>query len=346
MKSLLSGCLAALRGALRSRTLVLLLVAGAFGALAVSGARGYIAERVELERERLNPQRAMVDVVVAKRDLPPGAPVDPETMAVRSMPAEFAPGGAVRPDGFDHLAGARLAQPMRSGEPLLPGAMEQGRDGSFSTRIRQGIRAMTIQVDEVNSMSGMLQPGDRIDLLFTIRPPAVAGAPPADEVTAPLMQDLAVLATGSRVESTGEAAGAGRPFTSITVEVSPEQAQRLIVAQRSGRLTAMLRHPDDRAPMAVGALDVGTLLGIRRARRIDVPEPPRPELIVGGRGAPLRPADAAPVAANGLPVMTDPGGAVAALQAPLAAAQRAPGIEAAAAALPLVRAEPAPGASR
>ncbi|MFP5407050.1 MAG: hypothetical protein ACLGHY_12190, partial [Gammaproteobacteria bacterium] len=70
------------------------------------------------------------------------------------------------------------------------------------------------------------------------------------------------------------------------------QAQRLIVAQRSGRLTATLRHPDDRSPVRAAALDVGTLLGISRTQRAE-PVPHRgPELIVGGRGAPLRPVGA------------------------------------------------------
>src|SRR5690606_7652730 len=112
-------------------------------------------------RQRLNPPQTMIEVVVAKRDLPSGTSVDPETMAVRNMPAEFVPGGALRPEAFEQVTGARLSQPMRSGEPLLPALVEQARDGVFSTRIRPGIRAMTIQVDEVNSVSGMLQPGDR-----------------------------------------------------------------------------------------------------------------------------------------------------------------------------------------
>ncbi|MCM5572018.1 Flp pilus assembly protein CpaB [Burkholderiaceae bacterium FT117] len=301
---------------LRNRTLVLLLVAAAFGALAVGGARGYIAERLAVERERLNPPRAMVEVVVAKRDLPPGAPVDADTMAVRSMPAEYAPGGSVRPDAFGQLEGMRLAQPMRSGEPLLPVAVEPARDGNFSNRIRQGIRAMTIQVDEVNSVSGMLQPGDRIDLLFTVRPPSVAGGPPGDELTAPLMQDLRVLATGSQVAPSGDPSGIGRPFTSITVEVEPDQAQRLIVAQRSGRLTATLRNPEDRAPVAAQALDVSALLGIRRGPAAVARKPAGPELIVGGQGGPLRAAGSGDPAAAQIGV--PPG-------VPVALAQPVPG---------------------
>ena len=295
----------ALRRLAGQRTMLTLLAAAAFGVLAVTGARGYIAERLAIEHERLNPQRPMIEVVVAKRDLPPGTPVDAETMAVRQMPVEFAPGGAIRPESFEHIAGARLGQPMRSGEPLMPAALEHGRDGSFSTRIRQGIRAMTIQVDEVNSVSGMLQPGDRIDLMFTVRPPTTPGAPPADELTAPLMQDLPVLATGSQVVASGEPAGAGRPFTAITVEVSPEQAQRLIVAQRSGRLTATLRHPDDRTPVRAAALDVGTMLGLHRAvAPVPVRRNSGPEIIVGGRGGPLRAVEAAAPALTPAPTQS------------------------------------------
>jgi pilus assembly protein CpaB len=272
---------------LRNRSFVLLMVAGAFGVLAAGGARGYIAERVAAEKERLNPPREMVELVVAKADLPAGALVDVDSMAVRQMPAEFAPGGAISPDRFDQVAGLRLLQPMRSGEPLLPALIDPVRESVFSSRIRHGIRAMTIQVDEVNSVSGMLQPGDRIDLLFTVRPPAVAGTVAREEVTVPLVQDLAILATGHQVSPSDDPAALGRRFTSITVEVDPEQAQRLIVAQRSGRLTAMLRNPDDRAPVAATPLDVATLLGLR------APPPQKgrtagTELIVGGRGGALQ----------------------------------------------------------
>src|SRR5688572_3924398 len=135
MKSRLSNGLAILASGLRNRTFLLLAAALAFGALAVTGARGYISERLADERQRMNPPRTMIEVVVAKRDLPSGTAVDPETMAVRNMPAEFVPGGAVRPEAFEQVAGARLSQSMRSGEPLLPALVEQARDGVFSTRI-------------------------------------------------------------------------------------------------------------------------------------------------------------------------------------------------------------------
>ncbi len=272
---------------LRHRGLMLLAIALAFGSLAALGARGYIAERVEAEKVRLQPRQAMVEVVVARRDLERGELVVPENMAVREVPADVLPGTVVRPDRFERHLGARLEQPMRGGEPLLEGAMAGADAGAFSSRIRQGIRAMSILVDEVNSVSGMLQPGDRIDLLFSVRPPVSAGQPPAQEVTTTLMQDLAVLATGRQVRAAADDGSGTRHFTAITVEVSPEQAQQLIVAQRTGKLTAMLRHPDDRQPLGAHVLDLNGLLGIARPRLPPVPAPsqPGPEIIVGGRGA-------------------------------------------------------------
>lgn len=270
----------------RHRSLMLFGVALAFGALAVFGARGYIAERLELEKARLLPKRATVEVVVARRDLRRGDLVVPENMAVREVPAEYLPASVVGPARFEQHVGARLEQPMRSGEPLLVGAIVGADAGSFASRIRQGIRAMSVLVDEVNSVSGMLQPGDRIDLLFSVRPPVAPGQAPAQEVTATLMQDLAVLATGRQVRAGGDDGAGARHFTAITVEVSPEQAQQLIVAQRTGKLTAMLRHPDDRAPLDRRALDLNALLGIARpelavaARQASA----GPEIIVGGRG--------------------------------------------------------------
>jgi pilus assembly protein CpaB len=287
------------------RALWLALGAVACGALAVVGARQYIGERLAIERAKLQPRQETVEVVVAKRELRRGERVGGDTMAVRALPRDVAPGGAVTPASFEAVAGQRLVVPLRAGEPLLSSAVASVDTAPISSRVRPGIRAMTISVDEVNSLSGMLQPGDRIDLLLSVRPPAAAG-PAQPEVTRTVMQGVVVLATGrqSRVAVGDEPAG-GRAYTSITVEVDPEQAQRLVVAQRAGRLTAVLRNPDDRARIEERRLDVNALLGVPTATI--AAGPPAVEVIVGGRGqAPAQssvpgstaPAGAAPVPAH------------------------------------------------
>ncbi len=296
----------------RHHSSLLFVAALGFGALAVFGVRGYLAERIEIEKARLAPTQPVVEVVVARHDLEPGDVVDAESMAVREVPADLVPGSAVLPDRFDRHVGARIAQPMRGGEPLLAGAIVGADLTTFSSRIRPGIRAMSVLVDEVNSVSGMLQPGDRIDLLFSVRPPVEQGMPPAQEVTATLMQDLAVLATGRQVRVDPGDSGGMRHFTAITVEVSPSQAQELIVAQRTGKLTAMLRNPEDREPMRARAMDLNALLGIDPPHRsVVVPQAVGPEIIVGGRGALVATAGVASVPVDELRAQQQNEGAIA-----------------------------------
>jgi len=291
------------------RTLWMALGALGFGAFAVVGARDYIAQRLDQEKARLQPRHEMVELVVAKRDLRRGEVVGPETMAVRSLPREYAPGGAVAPNGFDAVAGARLLLPMRAGEPLMPTAVAGTDSGAISGRVRPGIRAMTIAVDEVNSLSGMLQPGDRIDLMLSVRPPPGIGGVVQPEFTRTVMQDVPVMATGRQSRAgTIDEGSVGRPYTSITVEVNPEQAQTLVVAQRSGKLTAVLRNPGDRKMVADRRLDVNMLLGLP-APTTAAPARTGPEVIVGGRGAlPAVPAAGPPagLAAAGPPAPRPP----------------------------------------
>jgi len=272
-----------------------LLWAGAlgFGLLGASGARSYIAGELDAARQRADMSGQLVEVVVAKRGLAPGDRIDAESMAVRKVAATYLPAGAVTPAEFPAYEGEALQLAMVSGEPLFAAAVS-ARERRLSSRIPPGTRAMTVMVDEVNSVSGMLRPGDRIDLMFSVRPRPDAGLP-VGEVATPLMSNLLVLATGTRTQVEPAPDAVGR-FGAITVEVTPEQAQKLILAQRSGRITALLRHPDDQSPAARDALDLDELLGIARRSRPDLPE-----MIVGGRGPIASPPPALPEASLSLP---------------------------------------------
>ena len=338
---------------LARRGLLMALGAVGFGALAVLGARNYIGERLAIEKARLAPRPDMVEVVVARQELKRGEVASAQTMAVRSIPREYAPGGAITPARFDEVAGSRLQVPMKPGEPLLQSALVAAESGAISTRLQPGVRAMTIAVDEVNSLSGMLQPGDRIDLLLTVRPLPVQGQL-QPEFTRTVIQDVPVLATGRQRAPQAEETPTSRSYTAITVEVDPERAQKLVVAQRSGKLTAVLRHPNDREAVVDKRLDVNTLLGLPPPSPAPAPvlaapasasmpapmvpaPPPGPQIIVGGRG-PLGPQGGAQV---GPQVGSSPGGpspggassgtgaAVERANGPVSAAPAAPGGQAA-----------------
>jgi pilus assembly protein CpaB len=273
-----------------NRSWVILLGAIVFGGLAVFASSRYIQQTISVERAKLNPQVEKIDVVVAKSELERGTNVGSDNMAIRQVPREFVPGTAVTPEQFANVEGARLAVDMRAGEILLRGTLEGADTATFATKVRDGVRAMTVAVDEVNSISGMLQPGDRIDLFFTARPPQRPGArqqPP--EQTLMLMQNVLLLATGRQVRpSIGENGqpGATRSYSTITLEATPHDAQRLILAQKAGTLTAVLRGPEDKEPLVAAAMDSRDLFGMRPPVRVAsaAAATPRVEVIIGGQG--------------------------------------------------------------
>jgi pilus assembly protein CpaB len=311
----------------RRRQTMLLLAAIGLGTVAAFGARGYISEQIAIERERLAPRVPMIAIVVAKRDLARGDAISAQAVAVREIPRDYLAPGTVVPERFDGFDGARLLAPLRAGEALLQSALEGADISTFAAKVPTGVRAFTVVVDEVNSLSGMLQPGDRIDLLLSARVPPTPAMPQPPEITRALLQDLKVLATGRQVRPGGDDK-LSRTYGAITVQVTPAQAQRLVVAQRSGKLTATLRNPQDREPVAQASLDVYALLGIPAPA--PAPSAARPastrsagsagraaEVIIGGQGS-LKPR---PVEAAAPPVQPDLSTPPAA--APLAAAASA-----------------------
>ncbi len=273
-----------------NRSWVILVGALVFGGLAVFAASRYISQTIAVERAKLNPNVEMIDVVVAKSELERGDNVGPENMAVRQVPRDYVPGTAVTPDQFANIEGARLAVDMRGGEILLRGTLEGADTSTFAHKVRDGVRAMTVAVDEVNSISGLLQPGDRIDLFFTARPPRRGGAAAqSPETTMVLMQNVLLLATGRQVRpQLGDPGqpGVSRTYSTVTIEAAPRDAQRLILAQKAGSLTAVLRGPDDESPLTAASMDSRDLFGLATPRRV-ANVGPRAEVIVGGMGGRL-----------------------------------------------------------
>jgi len=265
------------------RNTLLFVAALACGGIAVYAGKGYLDQQLEAERARLTPKPPRtVDVIVARHDLGKGDVVSATTVASRRIPEEFVSSSAVRPGQFDSFNGMRLATALRAGEQLVAAAIVGGDNLTFSHRVKPGIRALTIAVDEINSISGMLQPGDRIDLLFSARPPGETDVRSQEpEATVPLFQSLLVLATGRQVRAGIDDRGPPRSFSTVTVEVEPEHAQRLVVAQRAGKLTAVLRNPDDPQRTARKAMDIRQLLELPTPARVRTTTP---ELIVGGVG--------------------------------------------------------------
>lgn len=254
-----------------------LAMAIALGASGTYLAKNFIQERVAAAEAKLRGNLQTVSVVVPKQDLPAGVRVDTQAMAIREVPREYVHRDAVTPQHFELAEGQRLSFQVDGGRPLLWAHLESGRTPTFSAKLPNGMRALTVPVDEVNSISGMLQPKDKIDLILTTD--RLGNRP--EKITFPLLQDVEVVATGVQVQPERDGAGRAEKFRTVTLQVTPADANRVILAQESGKLTAVLRHPDDAKPQSGERITVAHLLGETRA----TPRPKEPgvHIIIGGK---------------------------------------------------------------
>lgn len=256
-----------------SKTWVVLGTALGIGLIAALAARSYLANQMEAIEARAKGSK--INVIVAKQDLKKGEKLSTENVAVRPIPADYVHSNAVGPGDFERVDGQALAYPVKAGEMVLWSLMEGRKAPTFSSRVEAGRRAITVPVDEINSISGMLEPGDIVDLMLSVEQDQ-------KKVTLPLVQSLLVLATGQRAVD-DPISGERRQYSTVTLDTTPEQAQGIIVAREAGKLTALLRNPQDKQAFTDRKLDMSALLGSQAEKSIPV--------LYGGRNAKLSPED-------------------------------------------------------
>lgn len=236
-----------------------LLIAAIMAGLAAAWfARRYIQDHIRALDEQAKVKT--VGRIVADYDLPEGLRLERLHLAVRQVPVTWVPSGSVPPEQVASIEGKVVTTAMRKGDILLRANLAAARHEAFSQKLRTGRRAITIPVDAINSVSGMMVPGDLIDLYvsFEYR---------RKRITAPLLQGVLVLATGGQSGNDDTAEG-GEPapaFSTVTLDTSPEEAARLVAARQAGTITALLRHPNDVKASNKGVQgDLATLLGIAK----------------------------------------------------------------------------------
>lgn len=243
--------------------------------LAGLGAAWFAQRHIQqhIDRIEARAQVPMVARVVAAYDLPAGSRLETHHVAVREFPAQVAASDSISPEQYAQLLQGRvLTAPLRAGDAILAVHAQEAVQAPFSARLAKGRRAITMPIDEVNSASGLLAPGDLIDLY-------VSFDHRRKRVTAPLLQGVLVLATGQSTAMRDASGGYG----TVTLDTSPEDAVKLVAARQGGTLTALLRQRGDgQATQRAVRGDLASLLGVAG----DVPEaasPRRVAVIYGDR---------------------------------------------------------------
>lgn len=181
-----------------------------------------------------------VDVVVARSDLQAGTVLKQADLKIDAYPLRYAPPRALDPAFLDELLGRRLEAALRTGEPITPLHLAGSGDvGRLSDIIPEGHRALTVEVGKT-AFTSLVQPGDYVDVLLTIRDPQERSVE-----TRTLLQAVAVLAVGNATGHDPDVAarggGASRRTTDVTLAVAPAEAEMLVLAQDQGELAMTMR---------------------------------------------------------------------------------------------------------
>ena len=227
---------------MKRQTLIALGVALVLGLIAVLIANSYLTGRERQISSQL-PQGGMVSVAVASLPLAYGTDITPDKVKFVQYPAASLPPGSFRtmaellPQGKRRVA----LRPILVNQPLLAGDLTgEGQNASIAALLPDGMRALTVRINDVSGVAGFVKPNDTVDVLITRAP--INGNGEGTQVTDVLLQNVRVIAMGTQ---TAGADGKPSPTNSTTLEVNPLDAQKLVLGQQLGQLSLALRKPGE-----------------------------------------------------------------------------------------------------
>lgn len=232
----------------KKKLLIAAVVVGLFAAFLVY----MYGQEMQEEKEQLvaDPH----DVVVAATDISAGMPLSEDNITTQAVPAQFLPANPLLSEDINIYVGQPVAQDIEAGSMILTSdfaVAEVAR--TLSARVPSQERALTVPVDAVAGVGGLLQPGDRVDILGTFPVgqrdeliPEASGGESIGYVTMSLLQNVTLLAVGQRIADVAEGAqpGAGG-YGHVTMAMTPDEAELMVIAQTRGDLTLLLRNRED-----------------------------------------------------------------------------------------------------
>ena len=242
------------------RLIIAMLAAVAFGLIAAVSVSRYLASAQAYTKNLTN-------VVVAKVEIPVGTRIVPEQLSVAQFPKTVAPDGTFAVVD-ENLVGRVVITRISPREPVTEARLAPvGTAGGLSSVIPDGYRAMTVKVDDVVGVSGFIQPGTLVDVVVTINPPEDSRR---DRVSKIVLQNIKVLANGQNIDKPKNEKEVER-VKAVTLQVTPEQAEKLALASSEGKLQLVMRNSVDQNDEVTPGANKATLLAGEKA--VPVPEP-------------------------------------------------------------------------
>ena len=182
-------------------------------------------------------QTNLKDVVTATKPLPVGVTIKPGDVKLSKVTADqFPKGGFSR---VEEVLDRPVVSNVLSEEPVLEGRLAARGSGlGLAPVIPVGMRAVSVHVTDVAGVSGFVLPGLRVDVLVTGRPPGNDGS-----MTTTCLQNILVLSAGQTIQP--DARGQAIQTPTVTLLVTPEQAETITLAGNEGKIQLVLRNSSD-----------------------------------------------------------------------------------------------------
>jgi pilus assembly protein CpaB len=200
--------------------------------------------------------RDLGTVVVAKTEIPLGEKITAEQVALASIPNGSTPDGALRK--LDQVVGRVAIMPIGVRETVTTAKLAPaGTGGGLSAVIPEGYRAMTVKVDDVVGVSGFIMPGSFVDVIAVIVSASQQNGEPISKI---VLQNIKVLASGPKIDSP-ENQREPTNVKAVTLQVTPEQAEKLVLAANEGKLQLVMRNYSDQEDTQTSGANKKSLLG-------------------------------------------------------------------------------------
>ena len=232
----------------RNRTLLVLMAA-----VVLASAASYLVYRTVASMPVRTVEVATVHVAVAAQNLPLGTRLAKEHIKIIGWPADSPVQGSF--SSVDAIVGRGLIQSVSANEPLTESRMAPIEAGAgLSPTIPPGMRALSVKVNEVIGVAGFTVPGTRVDLLVTLKEKE-------QSMSRAVVSNLQVLTAGTRYDIEQAKDGKPLPSTVVTLLVTPDDAERIVLAQSAGSIMLVLRNPLDIVPTETKGARMAGLMG-------------------------------------------------------------------------------------
>jgi len=221
------------------------------------------------QAQNAKPPSQMAVVLVAGKDIPLQVPITPTDLIIKEIPVEYIQPGAVT--SLDEVIGQIASLPIAAGEQILKTKLlPPGKIGKSLSEITPlGKRAVSVPIDNMNSIGNLIRPGDHIDVLALITMPQTTAQASSGQSSSPrlisLFQNVEILAVGnefvaeSRATNNEPAKSAGAANSTVTLALAPQEAILLSFVQEHGKIKLDLRSSEDTQKESVKPADWDTL---------------------------------------------------------------------------------------